>query len=74
VDQIRKRLKLQLSQPVKWVASVQYMHQQGVSVLIECGPGKVLTGLTRRIEKTIAAFPVFDTSSFEKSKNELGEF
>lgn len=73
VSEIRERLKLQLSLPVKWVASVQYMHQQGLAALIECGPGKVLTGLTRRIEKSIDAYPVFDINSFEKSKNELGE-
>ena len=73
VDEIRERLKLQLYQPVKWVASVQAMHQQGVGGLIECGPGKVLTGLTRRIEKSLQAFAIFDAESFNNTQQSLGE-
>ncbi|NNE63198.1 MAG: ACP S-malonyltransferase, partial [Gammaproteobacteria bacterium] len=45
-NDIRDLLKKQLYQPVRWVASVQFMNQSGVSTLIECGPGKVLSGLT----------------------------
>jgi len=73
VDEIRKRLKLQLYSPVEWVASVQGMQRQGVNVLIECGPGKVLTGLTRRIEKSMQAFAIFDAASCTQSQQSIGD-
>jgi [acyl-carrier-protein] S-malonyltransferase len=65
VDEIRERLQMQLYQPVKWVASVQFMQRRGISTLIECGPGKVLTGLTRRIERSLLAYAIFDADSLE---------
>jgi [acyl-carrier-protein] S-malonyltransferase len=73
VDEIRERLKLQLYSPVEWVASVQAMQAQGVNTLIECGPGKVLTGLTRRIEKSMQAFAIFDAASCAQSQQSIGE-
>ena len=51
-DEIRERLYRQLFQPVRWVETVQYVTTKGVSVGVECGPGKVLTGLSKRIDKT----------------------
>jgi len=72
-DEIRERLQLQLHQPVKWVASVEFMHRRGVTALIECGPGKVLTGLTRRIEKSLQSFAIFDAASLENTQQSLGE-
>ena len=73
VDEIRERLKLQLYSPVEWVASVQGMQRQGVNVLIECGPGKVLTGLTRRIDKSMQAFAIFDAASCTQSQQSIGD-
>jgi [acyl-carrier-protein] S-malonyltransferase len=73
VDEIRERLQLQLYQPVKWVASVELMHARGIITLIECGPGKVLTGLTRRIEKSLQAFAVFDADSLDSTQQSIGE-
>ena len=73
IDEIRERLQLQLYQPVKWVASVENMHTAGVTTLIECGPGKVLTGLARRIEKSLQAFAVFDADSLENMQQSIGE-
>jgi [acyl-carrier-protein] S-malonyltransferase len=52
---IREQLKRQVSSPVRWVDTVQYLVAQGIDRVIECGPGKVLTGLTRRIDKSISA-------------------
>lgn len=72
-DEIREKLKLQLFQPVKWVASIEHMHSQGIEGLIECGPGKVLTGLARRINKSLQAFAVFDAMSLQKTLQTLGE-
>ncbi len=71
--EIIERLTLQLYQPVKWVASVQAMRQQGITGLIECGPGKVLSGLTRRIEKSLQAFAVFDAASLSTTQQSVGE-
>ncbi len=67
VEEIRERLQMQLYQPVKWVESVRFMHRFGVSTLVECGPGRVLTGLTRRIEKSINAYAVYDADSYENA-------
>jgi [acyl-carrier-protein] S-malonyltransferase len=73
IDEIRERLQLQLYQPVKWVASVEQMYAGGVTTLVECGPGKVLTGLARRIEKSLQAFAVFDADSLENMQQSIGE-
>ena len=69
VDEIRERLKMQLYSPVEWVACVQAMHGQGLEMLIECGPGKVLTGLTRRIEKSMQAYAIFDIASLDQTRS-----
>ena len=73
VNEIRQLLKKQLCQPVKWVQSVQFMVSQGVECLVECGPGKVLTGLTRRIDKSLRAESVFDIDSLEKTIQSFSE-
>jgi [acyl-carrier-protein] S-malonyltransferase len=62
-DSIRENLSRQLYSPVQWVASVQAMAEQGVNRIIEAGPGKVLTGLCKRIDKTIVATAVVDGPS-----------
>lgn len=48
-QQIRRALVDQLVSPVRWVETIQAMHTQGVTQFIECGPGKVLSGLVKRI-------------------------
>ncbi len=53
VDAIRQALVQQLYQPVQWTGCVQALAAQGVSRVAECGPGKVLTGLVKRIDKSI---------------------
>ncbi|MEN8205080.1 MAG: ACP S-malonyltransferase [Pseudomonadota bacterium] len=66
-DTIRANLDRQLYSPVQWVGSVQAMGKQGVTRIIEAGPGKVLTGLCKRIDKTIAAAAIFDESSLQSA-------
>ncbi len=66
-NDIRDLLKKQLYQPVRWVASVELMHRSGIEVLIECGPGKVLSGLTRRIEKSMTGHGIFNLESLNKT-------
>lgn len=73
IDEIRQLLRKQLYQPVRWVDSVRLMHSQGIECLVECGPGKVLSGLTRRIEKTMQSQSVFDFASLEKTIESFSE-
>jgi len=60
---IRHALVRQLYSPVRWTESVEAMAAQGVTHLLEMGPGKVLTGLTKRIVDTLTAAAVNDTAS-----------
>lgn len=52
-DDIRALLARQISEPVRWVETIQSMAAQGVDMLVECGPGKILCGLTKRIDREI---------------------
>ena len=61
--QMRTLLKEQLYKPVRWVETIQRMKDNGVEYLVECGPGKVLSGLTKRIDKTLQSISVNDPSS-----------
>ena len=55
IDDIRFALQRQLYLPVRWTECVQALAGAGASRIVECGPGKVLTGLIKRIDKTIEA-------------------
>ena len=57
---IRDRLVRQLYSPVRWVETVRCLADQGVGLLLEAGPGKVLTGLTKRIDDRLEALAVLD--------------
>ncbi len=63
---IRNALKEQLFKPVRWVESIKYMHDQGVTDFIECGPGKVLMGLNKRIVKEANHMTMYNPSTLEK--------
>ena len=62
-EAIRSALIRQLYNPVRWTECVEFMAQQGVTSLLEVGPGKVLTGLTKRIVDTLTAAAVNDPAS-----------
>jgi [acyl-carrier-protein] S-malonyltransferase len=64
--QMRTLLSQQLCKPVRWVETIQLMKQQGVNYIIECGPGKVLSGLIKRIDSSIQTISVNDKSSLDK--------
>ncbi len=66
-EAIRDLLARQLHGPVRWVETVRAMREQGAEALVEAGPGKVLTGLCKRIDRQITALPVFDGASLEKA-------
>ncbi len=63
---IRVALTEQLFKPVRWVESVKFMHEQGVTGFVECGPGKVLMGLNKRIAPDAAHYGLFDPDSLQK--------
>ncbi|ACT06475.1 malonyl CoA-acyl carrier protein transacylase [Dickeya chrysanthemi Ech1591] len=62
-EAIRSALVRQLHNPVRWTECVEYMSAQGVSSLLEVGPGKVLTGLTKRIVDSLTATAINDPAS-----------
>ncbi|MFM2637059.1 ACP S-malonyltransferase [Vibrio vulnificus] len=65
---IKDALVRQLYNPVRWTESVELMSSQGVEKLLEMGPGKVLTGLTKRIVKSLEAAAVNDVASLDAVK------
>lgn len=64
---IRDKLTRQLYSPVRWVETVREIAGRGVGLVIEAGPGKVLTGLSKRIDKRLEAVAVFDPAGLEKA-------
>lgn len=72
-EQIKKNLIKQLYAPVLWVDSVQLISRAGVTKLIECGPGKVLCGLIRRIDSELACFGSDDTQSLNSAIAEVSD-
>ena len=68
---IKAKLVEQLHKPVLWTDSVNKMKESGVEKLIEVGPGKVLTGLTRRIDKSLSASAIIDVSSLKSTIEEI---
>ncbi|HEC73629.1 MAG TPA: [acyl-carrier-protein] S-malonyltransferase [Methylophaga aminisulfidivorans] len=73
VVELKSLLAQQLFSPVRWVETIELLSNKGVETLVECGPGKVLAGLNKRIVKSMSAQPVFDTTSLEKAQQLLGE-
>lgn len=70
---IKRLLTEQLYSPVRWVETVQLFAAQGVDTLVECGPGKVLAGLTKRIDKSLVGLAMFDQTSLDKTIQVAGE-
>lgn len=69
---IRQVLKEQLYSPVRWAETVQYLASQGISKLVEFGPGRVLSGLTKRINKSVEAYPVYDPQTLQAALAAVG--
>ncbi|MCQ8180610.1 ACP S-malonyltransferase [Methylomonas sp. SURF-1] len=68
---IRYALKEQLFKPVRWVESIKFMHEQGVTAFVECGPGKVLMGLNKRIAPDAAHFTLYDIETINNVVEQL---
>jgi [acyl-carrier-protein] S-malonyltransferase len=62
-DAVRDRLARQLYSPVRWVETVQRLVADGVTLVVESGPGKVLAGLNKRIDKNLESLSVYDPAT-----------
>lgn len=69
--QLQDMLIHQLYSPVLWEQSVRKMIELGVTTFVEVGPGKVLSGLVKKIDRSVTVIPVHDLESFEKAVEEL---
>ena len=69
-DAIRAALAKQLHTPVRWVETVQALKAAGMASVIECGPGKVLAGLGKRIDDSLPALALVDEASLQAALNQ----
>lgn len=65
IDDMRCILEQQLYCPVRWTATIQAMAEQNITHIVECGPGKVLSGLVRRIDKKLTSITLSDQASLQ---------
>lgn len=68
---IRAALVRQAARPVRWAETVRAMADRGVQQAVECGPGKVLTGMTRRIDARVTGLAIFDPASLAQTLEAL---
>ncbi|RRS04149.1 [acyl-carrier-protein] S-malonyltransferase [Aquabacterium soli] len=70
-DAIRDALYRQAFGPVRWVETIQALKARGLTHVIECGPGKVLAGMVKRIDGDLVSAAVFDPASLQEAKGLL---
>jgi len=66
VGEIKDALVRQAASPVRWVETIQKMASEGITHVVECGPGKVLAGLTKRIDGSLVSEALVDEASIDK--------
>jgi len=71
IDEIKSKLVEQLYKPVLWTSIVQKMKGSGAEQLIEAGPGKILAGLTRRIDKSLSGSAIIDVTTLKSTIEEI---
>jgi [acyl-carrier-protein] S-malonyltransferase len=71
-DDIRAALAQQAASPVRWVETIQALAARGVTHVVECGPGKVLAGLSKRIVPDLASLALVDSAAIDAALAELG--
>ena len=69
-DDIRDLLIRQLYSPVRWVETIQTMANDACTLIIESGPGRILTGLNKRIDRTLRSLPIYDNDTLATAINE----
>jgi [acyl-carrier-protein] S-malonyltransferase len=70
-DEIRAALARQAASPVRWTETVRWFASHGVTHVVECGPGKVLAGLARRIDDRLTAFALTDSAALAEARAAL---
>jgi [acyl-carrier-protein] S-malonyltransferase len=70
-EEIKSKLVDQLHKPVLWTSIVQKMKNSGIEKIIEAGPGKVLAGLTRRIDKSLSGSAIIDVATLKSTIEEI---
>ena len=70
-DAIRSALARQAASPVRWVETIQAFASRGVTHVVECGPGRVLAGLNKRIARDLKSFALTDGADLESAKSAL---
>ena len=70
-QRIRDALYRQAFGPVRWVECVQAIKARGILTVVECGPGKVLAGMTKRIDAEMTGLALFDPASLKEVKEQL---
>ena len=70
-DRIRAALYAQAFGPVRWVECVQAIKAHGITTIVECGPGKVLTGMVKRIDAGLTGVAMFDPASLAQTSEML---
>ncbi|HEX5373700.1 MAG TPA: ACP S-malonyltransferase [Aquabacterium sp.] len=71
VDALRDALYRQAFGPVRWVETIQALKARGMTHVIECGPGKVLAGMVKRIDADLVSATIFDPASLQEAKGIL---
>jgi [acyl-carrier-protein] S-malonyltransferase len=71
-DQIRAALAQQAASPVRWVQTIEAFAARGVTHVVECGPGKVLAGLSRRIVADLQSYALTDSAAIDAALAEIG--
>jgi [acyl-carrier-protein] S-malonyltransferase len=72
-EEARDALIRQVTAPVRWLDSVREMIESGVTVFVEVGPGKVLTGLLRQIDRSVRVFNVEDSATLQSTTEKLAQ-
>ncbi|MGA8767676.1 MAG: ACP S-malonyltransferase [Candidatus Acidiferrales bacterium] len=72
-DEARESLIRQVTMPVRWLESVREMIDQGVNIFVEVGPGKVLSGLLRQIDRSVRCFNVEDAASLQATLDKIAQ-
>ena len=66
-------MKQQIFRPVRWVDTISQMVSAGVTSVVECGPGKVLTGLVRRIDRSLSATCIDTATTLQEAKEGVSQ-
>lgn len=72
-DEAREALIRQVTRPVRWLDSIREMIDSGVKIFVEVGPGKVLSGLLRQIDRSVRCFNVEDAASLQATLDKIAQ-